>query len=68
MFADSLEGTSNKLLGLLLGVIVFGILVASMKIFVPNALDAVTDWFMNFLNSEMGAVVFNPSQLFGSLL
>lgn len=68
MFADSLEGTSNKLLGLLLGVIVFGILVASMKVFVPNALDAVTEWFMGFLNSEMGTVVLNPSQMFGSLL
>jgi len=56
MFADSLEGTSNKLLGLLLGVVVFGILVAAMNIFVPNALDAVTGWFMNFLNTEMAFV------------
>ena len=56
MFADSLEGTSNKLLGLLLGVVVFGILVAAMNIFVPDALDAVTGWFMNFLNAEMAFV------------
>lgn len=56
MFADSLEGTSNKLLGLLLGVVVFGILVAAMNLFVPEAMEAVTSWFLNFLNGEIALI------------